>query len=179
MSLREVKVPGLEIQVPKGSAFACETAPLMPKLHTLCAFVGKRGSGKGVATVNLLSRLPIDRLFVVSPSVQSNSGLMERLKPMLDKRDCFSDVNDVGVLDRIVKAVERERDDYEQYHRELKNRGGKKAPTMFSMPSDEYDFQSAAPPKHKWGGRVPPCLALYFAYILGSQLMIGNGQRAL
>ena len=46
--MREVTVPGLEIAVPKGSAFACETPKMMPKAHFLCAVIAPRGYGKGL-----------------------------------------------------------------------------------------------------------------------------------
>ena len=70
--MKTVRVAGLDIKVPPGSAFACETPPMMPKMHFLCACIGKRGSGKMVASVNLLEQLRVvDRLFYVSPSANS------------------------------------------------------------------------------------------------------------
>ena len=46
--VKEVKVKGLEITVPKGSsAFQCETPAMMPKMPLLAAVVSKRGTGKG------------------------------------------------------------------------------------------------------------------------------------
>ena len=79
--MREVRTgSNLQIRVPPGSAFACETPDLMPKMHFLCACVGKRGSGKMVASVNLLEKLQVvDRLFYVSPSADSNSAGLARL----------------------------------------------------------------------------------------------------
>ena len=40
--MREVKVPGMGISVPKGSAFACATPPMAPKMHLLGAVVARR-----------------------------------------------------------------------------------------------------------------------------------------
>ena len=67
--MRRVKVPGLDIQVPSGSAFKIETPPMMPKMHLLAAVVAPRGYGKGVITTNLIEQLKVvDRLVLVSPS---------------------------------------------------------------------------------------------------------------
>ena len=46
--MRRVKVPGLDIQIPPGSAFKIDTPPMMPKMHLLAAVVAPRGYGKGV-----------------------------------------------------------------------------------------------------------------------------------
>ena len=64
--MREVKVPNLEIAVPPGSAFACQTPPMMPKAHFLSAVVAPRGYGKGLITTAFLEKLKaIDRLIPV------------------------------------------------------------------------------------------------------------------
>ena len=74
-SLPEVKVGGLEIAVPKGSAFAIETPPMMPKAHFLCAVIAPRGYGKGLITTALIEKMKvIDRLIVVSPSASFRLG---------------------------------------------------------------------------------------------------------
>ena len=182
--MREVKVPNMGITVPKGSAFACETPPMMPKMHFLCACIGKRGSGKMVASVNLLEKLStVDRLFYVSPSANSNSTALTRLGKMLSPEDMYSDVNNISILTEIVNKIEKERDDYEEYHRKLKlyNEGKRKVNSdqpLFSIP-DEYLLQySEGPPKHRWNGKVP-CICIYFDDIIGSNLMIGKGAREI
>lgn len=43
--METVKVKGLEIKPGKGSAFAYETAPDMPKAHQNMILVGCRGAG--------------------------------------------------------------------------------------------------------------------------------------
>ena len=74
-----------------------------------------------VASINLLEKLQVvDRLFYVSPSADSNSASLARLGNMLHKEDMYSNVNDVSILGDIVSKIERERDDYEEYHRRLK-----------------------------------------------------------
>ena len=183
--MREVKTgSGLQIRVPPGSAFACETPDLMPKMHFLCACVGKRGSGKMVASVNLLEKLQVvDRLFYVSPSADSNSAGLARLSKMLHKEDMYSDVNNVGILTEIVAKIERERDDYEEYHRKMKrweaaHRKVHSNTPLFQLPDEDLLTFNEGKPKHRWNGRVP-CLVVYFDDILGSQLMLGKGAREI
>ena len=61
--MRTKKVPGLEIKVPKGDAFAFETDPMTFKSHQACLVISKRGSGKSVITVNIVERMKYDRVF--------------------------------------------------------------------------------------------------------------------
>jgi hypothetical protein len=179
--MKELHVPGLKIRVPDGSAFAVETAPNMPKLHTLCCIVGKRGSGKMVCTINMINNLPIDRLFLISPSAHSNSGALDKLKKILSPEDTYSNVNDISILADIVSKVEAEAADFEQYHTKMKKWRTSHAKVhsdapLFSIQDDDYITYDEGPPKHKWGGRRP-VLVLFFDDIVGSQLMLGKGQR--
>ena len=114
--MRRVKVPGLDIKIPPGSAFKIDTPLMMPKMHLLAAVVAPRGYGKGVITTNLIEQLKVvDRLILVSPSAASNKALNDRLERILAPEDIFDDPKDVSVLDKIVAIVEKERDDYEEY----------------------------------------------------------------
>jgi hypothetical protein len=183
--MKEVRGPScLQIQVPPGSAFACETPELMPKMHFLCACVGKRGSGKGVSSVNLLEKLKtVDRLFYVSPSADSNSLMLQRLGKMLSKEDMYSNVNDVSILQDIVSKIEQERDDYEEHHRRMKEykqaqRRVESDTPLFQLPDRDLLTFERGPPKHRWGGRVP-VIVIYFDDIIGSQLMLGKGAREI
>ena len=177
--------PSLKIEVPPGSAFSCETPPLMPKAHFLLAVVGPRGSGKGVATQNFLMKLKcVDRLFYISPSANSNSVLLSRLGGMLQPNDMYSDVQNVKILDEIVSKIEAERDDLEEYWRKLDayKRALRKVNSMkhdiMGIPDEEMYALGAGPPKHKWGGR-PPCCVVWFDDIIGSNLMSGRGAREI
>jgi hypothetical protein len=177
--MKEIKKSNLEIQVPKGKAFAIETPAMMPKAHFLCACVGSRGSGKGVASYNFLKKLGnVDRLFYISPSIESNSVMLKGLGKMLSPEDCFSDVNDVSILSKIVKAVEQERDDYEEYWRKMEEwKNGKSKNSLFDFQNDSQFMQKPlTKPKHRWNGRIPFIVA-YFDDILGSRIMTGNGAR--
>ena len=156
----------------------------MPKMHFLCACVGKRGSGKMVASVNLLEKLQVvDRLFYVSPSADSNSAGLQRLSRMLKREDMYSNVNDVSILSDIVAKVEKERDDYEEYHRkpkqwEASRRKVHSDTPLFQISDEDLLFFHQGKPKHRWDGRVP-CIVIYFDDIIGSQLMIGKGAREI
>jgi lipoate-protein ligase A len=73
-----------------------------------------------VSSINLLQHMPVDRLFYVSPSANSNSGALSKLSKILQKEDMYSDINRIELLDDIVKKIEQERDDLEEYHLKLK-----------------------------------------------------------
>ena len=186
--MREVTVPGLEIAVPKGSAFACETPKMMPKAHFLCAVIAPRGYGKGLITTAFLEKLAvIDRLIVVSPSALSNKALLDRLKKMLKPEDIHSDVNDITVIDRIIASVDKERDDLEEYLEKKKRydrlmKGLRNESPMFRVSDDDllasFDGNRFKPPEHTWGGRRP-CICVFFDDIFGSQLMLGRGARKI
>jgi hypothetical protein len=47
---------------------------------------------------------------------------------------------------------------------------------MFQIPDDDFLTFDEGPPKHKWNGKVP-CIVVYFDDIIGSQLLLGKGQR--
>lgn len=174
--MREQFIPNLAIKPPSGSAFGCETPPNMPKLHQACLVVGPRGSGKTTATVNLVERLPFDRIFVISPSMKSNKELMSRLK--IKPEDVYEDPDDQSCLDKIKGAIEAERDDLEKYQEEMRRyRKLMKAihseSSLFRLAEDDLekfykdgDFQA---PKHKWNGRKP-CMALIIDDAMGSML---------
>jgi hypothetical protein len=175
--MREEHIQGdLQIKPPSGSAFGCETPPAMPKLHQACLVVGPRGSGKSTATVNLIERLPFDRIFVISPSMKSNKELMDRLK--IEPEDVFEDPDDLTCLEAIKAAIEAERDDLERYREELKRyrklmKTIHSESSLFRLSDDDLadffqdgDFQ---PPKHRWGGRKV-CMCLILDDVQGSML---------
>ena len=165
--MKTVKVKGLEIKPGSGSAFAYETAPNLPKLHQACLVIGPRGAGKTTAAVNLIERMPFDRIFVISPTMRSNAELMKRLK--IDPNDVYPDPDDNSCLDAIKSAIEREAEDYDRYHDEM--RRYKKlmklihsnAP-LFQLPVDDleafYNDGDFQPPKHRWNGRKCCCCLL-------------------
>ena len=149
---------------------------MMPKLHQACLVVGPRGAGKTTAVVNLIERLPFDRIFVISPSIASNKELMKRLK--IDSQDIYEDPDDISCLDKIKASIEQERDDLERYQQEMKRYRQlmkvihSESPLFKLNDQDLGDFFQNGdfqPPKHKWNGK-PPCMCLLIDDAMGSQL---------
>jgi len=173
--MRTKKVPGLQINVPKGDAFAFETDPMMFKSHQSCLVIGKRGSGKSVITVNIMERMKYDRVFCVSPTIQSNKALLDRLN--IDPDDIY-DPDDVECLDQIKQKIDEERDLYEKYLEDMKkyNQFKKQLNSdnpVFRIPDEVllmfYQNGEFQKPCHKWGGRKPH-MAILFDDCLSSQL---------
>lgn len=176
--MKEIKVKNLDIQVPKGSAFAYETPKDLPKLHQIMVVCAKKGSGKTVAIVNLFKRYQeggaLDRLFIVSPTFHSNREAFKDLK--FDENDVYENANEDS-LDSILEKLEQEATDYEEYHESMKEwkklhrflKGNKN-----TMPDDDqlmmfFDGEHFQAPTHKWGGKKPVCFIL-FDDIQGSPL---------
>ena len=186
--MKRVKVPGLDIKIPPGSAFKIETPPMMSKMHLLAAVVAPRGYGKGVITTNLIEQLRVvDRLILISPSAASNKTLNDRLRKILAPEDIFTDPNDIGVLDKIVAIVEQERDDYEEYWDkkrkfELLMKKLESDTPLFHIPTDvlmdNFDGDTFRPPKHRWNGRRP-VIMVWFDDVFGSEIMGGRGAKKL
>ncbi len=171
--MREVKIKGLDIKVPNGSPFTYDTPTYMPKAHTNLLVVAPRGQGKTTLAVNLIERMPYDRIFVVSPSIKSNKVLMSRLK--IEEEDIYEDPDDITVLEDIKTKIEQERDDLEEYlekkkqYKELMKQLGDD--NIFNIPDDLlmlfYKNGSFEPPQHKYNGRRC-CMAILFDDCLGS-----------
>ncbi len=181
--MRTKKVPGLEIKVPSGNAFAFNTDPMMFKSHQSCLVIGKRGSGKSVIAVNIIERMKYDRLFIVSPTIQSNKALLDRLK--IDPDDIY-DPDDLEALDDIKRKIDEERDLYEKYladmkkYKEFMKKLNSDNP-IFRIPDEVllmfYQNGTFQKPRHKWGGRRPH-MAVLFDDVMGS-LLFTKGIRKL
>ena len=174
--MKELKIRNFEIKPPKGSAFSYETPEHMPKLHQACLICGPRGSGKTTACVNLVERLPFDRIFCISPSMKSNKDLMCRLK--IEEGDVYDDPDDTSCLAKIKASVEKERDDLEKYEADLKKYKAlmkviHSDSPLFRINDDElsqfYVNGEFRPPQHKYEGRKP-CMALIIDDAQGSML---------
>ena len=114
--MKTAKVPNLNIIPPKSESGSYATDTYMPKMHQVCIAVGKRASGKSTAIVNLIERLKFDYCIAVSPTMNSNKELMDRLKI----EHVFEDVDDPNVIDKIKDIVKAEAEDLERYREELK-----------------------------------------------------------
>ncbi len=119
--MKIVKIPDKDLQVPPNSAFCIETSPMMLKAHQNMLVVGKRGSGKSTIITNYLRMLKeedkMDRIFVISPTFDSNKALMESLE--IDEDDVY-DPEDKEVIQKIIEAVNRERDEWLAYEEKIK-----------------------------------------------------------
>ncbi|MAO22225.1 MAG: hypothetical protein CMJ25_15870 [Phycisphaerae bacterium] len=142
----------------------------MPKMHQVCVAVGKRASGKSTAIINLIERMKFDYCIAVSPTMNSNKELMDRLKI----EHTFEDVDDPSVIDKIKEIVKGEAEDLERYKEELKRynklmkdlKEGKYMDDdlLLQFFSDEGHFQK---PTHRWNGEKVR-IACIFDDMLGS-----------
>lgn len=174
--MKRVSIPGMTIVPPKATAGQCETAPHQIKLPTVSIFCGKRQSGKTLACVSLLEKLPFDRIFWVGVSIKSNQELIRRLK--IEKEDMFEDTDDLSIVDKIRDAVEKEAQDLEKYEAEMKRYKEfmkliNSDSALFRLRDDDLEafyangeFQE---PKHKYNGRKP-CIGAVFDDAMGSML---------
>jgi energy-coupling factor transporter ATP-binding protein EcfA2 len=120
--MKIVKIPDKDLKIPPNSAFAIETSPMMMKLHQNMIVVGKRGSGKSTIITNYLRMLKeenkMDRVFVISPTFDSNKALMEQLE--IDEDDVY-DPEEKDVIENIINEVNKERDEWLAYEEKLKH----------------------------------------------------------
>ncbi len=114
--MKTARVKNLHIIPPKSESGSYQTDTFLPKMHQVCIAVGKRASGKSTAIVNLIERLKFDYCIAVSPTMNSNKELMERLKI----EHTFEDIDDTAVIDKIKDIVKGEAEDLERYKEELK-----------------------------------------------------------
>jgi len=168
--MKTAKVPNLQIIPPKSESGQYPTDTFMPKMHQVCVAVGKRASGKSTAIINLIERMKFDYCIAVSPTMNSNKELMDRLKI----EHTFEDVDDPNVIDQIKDIVKKEAEDLERYKEELKRynklmkdlKEGKYMDDdlLLQFFSDEGHFQK---PEHRWNGEKPR-IACIFDDMLGS-----------
>jgi hypothetical protein len=168
--MKTSRVKGLEIIPPKSESGLYTTDTFMPKMHQVCIAVGKRASGKSTAIINLIERMKFDYVIAVSPTMNSNKELMDRLKI----EHVFEDVDDPSVIDQIKDIVKKEAEDLERYKEEVKKynklmkdlKDGKYMDDdiLLQFFSDEGNFIK---PTHRWNGEKPR-IAVIFDDMLGS-----------
>lgn len=168
--MKTTKVKGLEIIPPAHESGLYTTDTFMPKMHQVCIAVGKRASGKSTAIINLIERMKFDYCIAVSPTMNSNKELMDRLKI----EHTFEDVDDPSVIDSIKDIVKKEAEDLERYKEEVKRynklmtdlKDGKYMDDdlLLQFFSDEGNFIK---PTHRWNGEKPR-IAVLFDDMLGS-----------
>ena len=168
--MKTAKVKGLDIIPPKSESGLYTTDTYMPKMHQVCVAVGKRASGKSTAIINLIERMGFDYCIAVSPTMNSNKELMDRLKI----EHTFEDVDDPNVIDKIKDIVKSEAEDLERYKEELKRynklmkdlKDGKYLDDdlLLQFFNDKDHFQK---PEHRWNGEKVR-IACIFDDMLGS-----------
>lgn len=177
--MKKQTVKGLGIKVPDTKAFTINTAENLPKLHGVIIACGKRGSGKGVAVMNLLRQYQetgcLDRLFIVTPTYYSNKHIFDLVK--YDEEDVYHEPTKAN-LELIMAEVEKEAEDYEDYIEKLKlykkyqryiatGRGTLNDNDIFDLYDTEN--QTIEPPKHKYNGKKP-VLFVFFDDCQGSEI---------
>jgi hypothetical protein len=168
--MKTAKVKGLQIIPPKHVSGMYETPTLLPKAGQVCIANGKRASGKSTAIVNLIERMEFDYCIAVSPTMNSNKELMDRI----NIEHVFEDIDDPNVIDKIKDIVNKEAEDLERYKDELKRynklmkdlKEGKYMDDdlLLRFFGDEGDFMK---PEHRWNGKKPR-IAVIFDDMLGS-----------
>ncbi len=174
LSTKSVK--GLQIVPPKQTSGAYETSPDMPKMHCVTVIVGKRAAGKSVAAINLIEKMGYDYTIAVSPTMNSNKELMNRL----NIEHTFDDPDDPTTIDKIKEIVNSEARDLERYKHEMKEYRSlmsdiKKGATLDDNMLLKYfenntnGINDFVMPKHRWDGRKPR-IAVLFDDMLGSMM---------
>ena len=124
IKIKETRIPnGLENGPVKHKKIKVPHAPkeLFP-LHTLCAFIGMRESGKTHAMVNLarkyLNEGSFTRVFIISPTYESNP-IFHVLH--IDREDVYSNLHtSLQDINDILKKCKKDSDDYDDYHDYMK-----------------------------------------------------------
>ncbi len=169
--MKTQKVKGMEIIPPKSESGLYETATMMPKMHQVCIAIGKRASGKSTGIINLIEKMGFDYVIAVSPTMQSNKELMDRINVEV----VFDDIDNPNVIDDIKKIVKDEAEDLERYEAELErynklmkniktgNYMDEEALALFFSPEN----QEFTKPEHRFNGRKPR-IGVIFDDMLGS-----------
>jgi hypothetical protein len=145
-------------------------------MHCVTVIVGKRAAGKSVAAINLIEKMGYDYTIAVSPTMNSNKELMNRL----NIEHTFDDPDDPTTIDKIKEIVNSEARDLERYKHEMKEYRSlmsdiKKGATLDDNMLLKYfenntnGINDFVMPKHRWDGRKPR-IAVLFDDMLGSMM---------
>ena len=113
IKISKIKDKKIEIKIPPNSRVPIETSEHMFQhpINLLCC--SKRGGGKTVLITNYLRALKeencLDRLFVISPTIESNRALLDSLNV---KKDDIYDPEEKGVVIQLLEQIDMERDRY-------------------------------------------------------------------
>ena len=195
------RVPRYQVTAPSAKlkhAFAVDTPADGIPLHQLGLVVGKKGGGKGFALFSLLRQLRkegvADRIFVLSPTCQSNKELY--MSAGVKEHDLVDDATNAS-LNRVVAEVEREAWDYKEHQKAIKDHQElQKLLTRFHVDISNIDpdllFRAysgnwmEAPPEYKHDADrpasrkgKPPVLHIVLDDVQGTELMAGSYKAPL
>lgn len=189
MKTIKIKDPNYKIKLPSKNAFTIETPEDQFKMHQLSAVVASRGSGKSVIVSSLLQGLKnqgcLDRVFIISPTVDSNRPIFDPLNIAED--DMYHTPDGTAVVD-VIKKVNEEMDDWEEYEKKmltykiLKKMLENMSVSMEDIPIDilldafNGDYL-LTPPVSKYGHR--PRLGLIIDDCQGTPLYIQSSRNPL
>lgn len=155
----------LDLALPPNSRFPIDTPDDLFTHHTIMLCVGKRGAGKSTIVFNYLRMLreanKADRIFCISPTIQSNEALLNALG--IDPKDCF-DPEDKMVIPKLLEQIDEERDEHSEFlHKKKRYNQLKKLVDAYAVPVMNIDpdallefadeMGSLHPPKSKYGHR--------------------------
>lgn len=112
---RNVKVPDLDRELKRLNRVPPPEFSLL-EMHSIVAFIGRRGSGKTYAAIQLAMMMKregaINRVYVISPTVNSNH-IFELLE--LKDEDKYHEPNEsYAALDDIVSKIQQDVDDWQK-----------------------------------------------------------------
>tara|TARA_R110002074_G_scaffold286936_1_gene458702 strand:- start:527 stop:1408 length:882 start_codon:yes stop_codon:yes gene_type:complete len=159
--MKTVKIQGATIKAPTAISGTHSTPASCPKCHALVVLVGRSRAGKSVAAINLIKQMEYDRTILISPTANSNWDMLRELK--VEEGDTFADLDDPNIIQKVRDMVDQERDDYIQYHADLKRYNGLMKDINEGKNGRHLDqhmlrfFKNGnfEKPTHKWGGRKP------------------------
>jgi len=183
MVFKSSRIRNADIRVSGKKAFTVKTPPELPPLHGVFMLCARRGSGKSVVVENLIRMYKdygsFHRIILLSPTYYSNEELW---KPHIDMEDVFE--GERGDVKRIIKLVEEEMDEYEEYL-ELKEKWKEimKRVDIDNDIGEETDVElmeffnvqtgKLEPPTHKYGGERPS-IAIICDDLQNSAIMKGS-----
>ena len=116
LELKKIKDDAYKIKIPKKTAFTIDTPQDQLKLHQLCCLSAQRGCGKGVILSSLLQGLKkqncMDRIIILSPTIDSNRPIFEPLE--IDVDDEYHTADADSIKD-IIRKCDEEMDEWEEY----------------------------------------------------------------
>ena len=159
--MKTVKIQGATIKAPSGVSGNHNTPANCPKAHALTVLVGRSRAGKSVAAINLIKQMGYDRTILISPTADSNWDMLRELK--VEDGDTFSDLNDPNIIQKVRDMVDQERDDYLQYHADLKKykglmkdiNEGKNGRHLDQYMLRFFKNGNFTAPTHRYGGKKP------------------------